>query len=110
MKDVRTSAVLTPAAAIVSALATLICCLPWGIGAALGAVGLSVFFVKFEMWFLVLAVALLFLGLFQILRKGQSCRRRSRIEIVLLSIAAAVVIAVVFFPQWVAGVLVGHLP
>jgi hypothetical protein len=44
MKGTWASAVLTPTAAIVSALATLACCLPWGIGAALGAVGLSVFF------------------------------------------------------------------
>jgi hypothetical protein len=34
MKDIRASAALTPAAAVVSALATLVCCLPLGIGAA----------------------------------------------------------------------------
>jgi hypothetical protein len=110
MKNIRTSAALTPAAAILSALSTLTCCLPWGIGAALGALGLSVFFARFHIWFLILSVALLFLGLFQMLRKRRSCQRNSRTEIVLLSVAALVVIAIVLFPEWVAGLLVGHLP
>ena len=110
MKGIRTFAVLTPTAAVASALATLTRCLPWGIGAALGALGLSVFFAKFQVWFLALSVLLLFLGLFQVLRTGASCTKRSRVEITLLSIAAAIVLAVVLFPQWVAGLLVGHLP
>lgn len=110
MKGIRTSAAVTPTAATLAALATLTCCLPWGIGAALGALGLSVFFAQFQVWFLILAVVLLFLGLFQVLRTGQNCRRRSRTEITLLGIAAIVVIAVVLFPQLVAGILVGHLP
>lgn len=110
MKLPRASAVLTPSAAILSAMATLACCLPWGIGAALGALGLSVFFVRFQIWFIVLSVLLLLFGLFQVLRKGPNCRRRSRVEITLLGIAAVVVIGVVLFPQWVAGLLVGHLP
>lgn len=109
MKDLRASAALTPAAAIVSALATLACCLPLGIGAALGALGLSVVFARFQVWFLILAVALLIFGLVEILRKGPHCRRRSRTEIALWSIAAVVVIGVVLFPQLVAG-LMGHLP
>lgn len=110
MRGIRTSTALTPAAAIVSALATFTCCLPWGIGAALGTLGLSVVLARFQVWFLALSVALLLFGLFQILRKRSGCERRSRSEIVLLSIAAVVVIAIVLFPQWVAGLLVGHLP
>jgi predicted branched-subunit amino acid permease len=110
VKNIRVSATLTPAVAIASASATLWCCLPWGIGAALGAaLGLSVFFGRFQVWFLILSVALLLLGLFQVLRR-RSCQRRSRTEVALLSIAAAVVVAIVLFPQWVAGLLVGHLP
>jgi hypothetical protein len=110
MKGIRTSAVLTPTAAVVSALATLTCCLPWGIGAALGALGLSVFFARFQVWFLALSVLFLLLGLFRLLRKGASCTKRSRVEITLLSVAAAIVLAVVLFPQWVAGLLEGRLP
>lgn len=110
MKTTRASVVLTPAAAIVSALATLACCLPWGIGAALGTLGLSVLFVRFQVWFLILSILLLFFGLFQALRKAPSCRRRSPIEITLVAVASVVVLGVVLFPQWVAGLLVGHLP
>ena len=110
MKAIRSSAVLTPTAAVVSALATLACCLPWGIGAALGAVGLSVVFARFQVWFLALSILLLLFGFFQVLRKGPSCTKRSGVEIAFLSIAAVVVLAVVFFPQWLAGLLVGRLP
>jgi hypothetical protein len=46
----------------------------------------------------------------QVLRKGPSCRRPRRTEIALLSIAAVIVTAIVLFPQWVAGLLVGHRP
>lgn len=110
MKETRVSAMLTPAAAIVSALATLTCCLPWGIGAALGALGLSPLFARFQIWFLLLSILLFVFGIFQVLRRGPNCRRRSRVEITLLGIAAVVIIAIVLFPQWVAGVLVGHMP
>jgi hypothetical protein len=109
MKSIRASATFAPAAAIVGALSTLACCLPWGIGAALGTLGLSVFFAKFQMWFLVLSLVLLCLGLFQVMRTGRSCsRRRSRAEIALLSISAAIVISIILFPEWVAGLFVGH--
>jgi hypothetical protein len=109
MKGIRTSEVLSPAASILSALGMLTCCLPWGIGAAFGSLGLSAFFARFQIWFLILSVAFLFFGLFQLLRRS-SCGRMSRIGIVLWSVAAVVVMAVVLFPQWVAGVMVGHLP
>ena len=100
-------ALTTAAAGVTTALS---CCLPWGIGAALGALGLSVFFARFQILFMILSVLLLFFGLFRVLRKGPNCRRRSRVEITLLTIAAIVVTAVVLFPQWVASLLVGHLP
>jgi hypothetical protein len=108
MKGVRAAATLTPVAAVMSALAALACCLPWGLAAAMGALGLSTFFTRFQAEFLVLAVVLLAVGLVQILRRGRSCRRRSRIEIALWAIAAAIVLAIVLFPQWVASLLVCH--
>lgn len=110
MRSIRASATVAPAAAIVSALSTIACCLPWGIGAAIGTLGLSVFFARFQLWFIVLSVVLLCLGLFQVMRTGRTCsRQRSRVEIALLSIAGGIVIAVIFFPEWVAGLFVGHL-
>ena len=110
MKGARTFSVLTPAAAMASALATLSCCLPWGIGASFGALGLSVFFARFQVWFMLLSVVLLLFGFFQVLRSGANCRRRSRAEITLLTIATVVVATVLFFPQWVAGLFVGQFP
>ena len=110
MRSIRASATFVPAAAIVSALSTLACCLPWGIGAALGTLGLSIIFARFQLWFIVLSIVLLCLGLFQVMRTGRSCsRRRSRAEIALLSIAAGIVIAIILFPEWVAGLFVGRL-
>lgn len=109
MKGIRASTALTPAAAIVSALTMLACCLPWGIGAALGALGLSVVFATYQVWFLFLSVALLLLGLFQVLRKRAGCQRRSRVEMAWLTVAAIVVALIVLFPQWVAALFVGRL-
>lgn len=106
MKGVRATSALTPVAAVMSASAAMACCLPWGVAAALGALGLSAFFTRFQADFLVLALVLLAVGLIQILRRGRSCRRRSRIEIALWTIAAMIVLAIVLFPQWVASLLV----
>ncbi len=109
MKDVRASTAFAPGVAVISALTTLACCLPWGIGAALGTLGLGVLFARFRIGFIVLSVLLLGVGLMQILRLGRSCRRYSRVQIVFWGIAAAVVLGIVLFPQWVASLLAIHL-
>ena len=110
MKGLRAISTIAPVAAVMSALATLACCLPWGVGAALGALGLSVFLARFQLEFIVLAVVLLGVGLAQMLRLRRSCRHSSRVEIALWWFAAAVVLAVVLFPQWVAALLAAHHP
>lgn len=110
MRSVRPSAALAPAAGVVSALTTLACCLPWGIGAALGTLGLSVFFARFRTTFVVLSIVLLGVGLFQLLRAGRRCGRRSWFGIVSMSIAAVAVLAIILFPEWVASLISGHLP
>ncbi|HKR27093.1 MAG TPA: hypothetical protein VJS11_06545 [Acidobacteriaceae bacterium] len=102
----RTNA-LTPLLAILSALAALACCLPLALGAALGALGLGAFFTRFQVEFIILSVVFLGVGVFQMLCRGRICRRRSRVELALWLIAAVVVIAVVLFPQWIAGLLAG---
>ena len=110
MKGVRALTTIAPLAAVLSALATLACCLPWGIGAALGALGLSVVLARFQIEFIALSVILLGLGLFQMLRLRRSCRRSSRGEIALWWIATTVVLVVVLFPEWVADLLATHHP
>lgn len=107
---VRTSSVLASVAAALTALATLACCLPWGVGAAFGALGLSVVFARFQVWLLALSMLLLGFGIFQFVRQSTVCRTHNRAEIALIGIAALVVMAVVLFPQWVAGLLIGRLP
>ena len=110
MKGVRAIPTLTPVAAAMSAMTALACCLPWGIGAALSALGLSVFFARFQVEFIVLSVVLLGVGLIQILRRRRRCERRGGAEIALWIVAAAVVFAVVLFPERVAGILAGRHP
>jgi hypothetical protein len=105
MRAGRAATALTPVAAVLSALTALACCLPWGIGAALGTLGLSVLFARFQTEFILLSVLLLGIGLFQIVRLRRICRRSSRSEMVIWGIGAAVVLAIVLFPEWVAGLL-----
>lgn len=107
MKPGRTAIMLAPMGAAASAMTALACCLPWGIGAALGALGLSVFFARYQMEFIALAIVLLAVGLIQMLRVRRSCRRQSRTQMALWVIGVAVVIAVLLFPEWVAGILAG---
>lgn len=107
MRKIAAARAAAPAAAVLSALAALVCCLPLGIGAALGALGLGVFFTRFQAGFIVLSILFLAVGLVQVARRGRSCRRTSRVEIALWGIAAGVVAAVLLFPQWVASLLAG---
>ncbi|MFZ3364208.1 MAG: hypothetical protein WA153_12250 [Candidatus Acidiferrales bacterium] len=56
-------------------------------------------------WFLGLSVVLLGVGFFQVYR-GVKCRaRQSRIALVVLGVAAALVVSLLFFPQVLAGLL-----
>ena len=106
--SVRISEKMTPVAAIVSALGTLACCLPFGIAGAAGALGLSVALVWLRPWLIGLAVILLGVSGFQMYR-GRSCQRRSRLSLVLLGLSAVIVFAVMIFPQRVAE-LIAALP
>lgn len=110
MKAARAVTTIAPVAAALSALATLACCLPWGIGAAMGALGLSVVVGRFQVELIALSVVLLGVGIVQIVRLRRSCRRNGRVEIALWCIGAAIVLAVVLFPEWVAVLFASRLP
>jgi len=91
------------AGAILSALLTLGCCLPLPFIGALGAAGASVFLAAARPWLLVLSIALLGAGAFQVVR-GVKCRvHQKTAPLVLLGIAVVVVIVTAFFPQLLAG-------
>ncbi|MDQ2947403.1 MAG: hypothetical protein M3Y27_15960 [Acidobacteriota bacterium] len=96
---------LTPVAAVASALATLACCLPLGIAGAVGALGLSVALASLRPWLIGCAVILLGVSIFQIYRGQKSCRRSSPLSLVVFGLSAAIVLAVMVFPQQVAELL-----
>ena len=96
-------------AAILSSVATMACCVPFGFAAAIGAAGASAFLLRFRPWFLVLSVALIGVGFWQ-QRRAKQCAVKGRlIGKLLLWTAVAVVLAVLLFPQQIAGFLADHL-
>jgi hypothetical protein len=96
---------VAPVAAAVSALATLACCLPLGIAGAVGALGLGLVLASLRPWFLAFAGIFLGIGLLQLYRGQKSCRRRSSLSLILFVMCAAVVLAVVLFPQRLAELM-----
>lgn len=96
-------------AAILSSLATMVCCVPLGFAAAVRAAGASAFLLRFRPWFLLLSVALIGLGFWQ-QRRAKQCAVKGRlIGQILLWTAVVVVLAMILFPQQIAGFLADHL-
>ena len=96
-------------AAIVSSLATMACCVPLGFAAAIGAAGASAFLLKFRPWFLLLSVALIGVGFWQ-QRRAKQCAVKGRVlGQMLLWTAVAIILAMIVFPQQIAGFLADHL-
>lgn len=99
----------TSLGAIVSSLASLSCCLPLGFAAALGAGTASAFLATLRPWLLGLSVVLLGWGFWQ-QRGAKQCAMRGRIvSNVLLWSAVIVVMAMILFPQQIAGFIADHL-
>jgi hypothetical protein len=105
MSQLRITERLAPLAAVASALATLACCLPLGIAGAIGALGLSVALASLRPWLLGCAVILLGVSFVQIYRGQKSCRRNSRLSLIVFGLSAAIVLAVMVFPQRIAELL-----
>jgi fucose 4-O-acetylase-like acetyltransferase len=95
--------------AMVSSLATMLCCLPLVFAGAIGAAGASAFLLKFRPWFLVLSVVLLGVGFWQ-QRRARQCAVKGRIlGQVLLWTAVVVVVGMILFPQQIAGFIADRL-
>ena len=93
-------------AAIVSSLATIACCVPLGFAAAIGAAGVLL---RFRPWFLVLSIALIGVGFWQ-QRRAKQCAVKGRVlGQMLLWTAVAIILAMIVFPQQIAGFLADHL-
>ena len=97
----------TPMAAVLAALSTLACCLPFGFLGAFGLAGLSVWAQEYRYWFIGSAAVLLAAGFVQLYRGRKQCKKRSPMSIALFWVAVAIVFLIVLFPQIVASVLAG---
>lgn len=95
--------------AILSSLATMVCCLPLAFAGAIGAAGAGAFLLKFRPWFLVLSVVLLGIGFWQ-QRRARQCAVKGRVlGRVLLWAAVVVVVGMTLFPQQIAGFIADRL-
>lgn len=96
-------------AAIVSAIATIGCCLPMGFAVALGVGTASAFFSRLRPW--LLAISILFIGFgFWQQRRARQCSVRGRlIGMAMLWAAVVVVVAMILFPQQIAGLIADKL-
>jgi len=103
-KSVRQRSVISASlGAILSSLATMGCCLPLGFAAAMGTAGASIFFQTLRPWLLGLSIALLGVGFWQQRGAKQCAAKRSYLSAILLWSSLALVIAMILFPQEIAG-------
>jgi predicted phage tail protein len=94
--------------AIISSLATMACCLPLGFAGALGAAGASAFLQRFRPWLLGLSIVLLGVGFWQQRRAKLCAVKRNYTSAVLLWTAVVLVVAMIVFPQEIAGFIADH--
>jgi hypothetical protein len=88
------------------ALGAIACCLPIGFVGAAGLVSLAAMLASAQTWLLAGAGVLLAIGAAQALRGQRSCRTRGRrFSLLLLGLSAAVVVGILAFPQYTAGVI-----
>jgi hypothetical protein len=101
----QATGIAASAAAILSSVATISCCLPVGFAAALGAGAASALFTTLRPWLLGLSVALLVLGFWQQQRAKQCSIWGRTAGNVLLWAAVVVVLGMIVFPQEIAAIL-----
>lgn len=97
----------TPFVAVIAALSTLACCLPFGFLGAAGLAGAGVWLQSGRPWLLASAGILVVLGFIQLYVRRQQCRKRSSLSIALFWVAAAIVLLVILFPQTIASLIAG---
>lgn len=100
---------VTPIAAVTSALATLLCCLPIAFATAAATASVAAVVSELRPWILGASVVLVAIGFVQVYRR-KSCERRNPATLAILWISAAVVVIVILFPQAIAGMIADVLP
>ncbi len=89
--------------AILSSIATITCCLPFGFAMAVGVGAASAFFTVLRPWLLGVSIGLIALGFWQQRRATQCSLRSRRIGLVLLWGSVVVVLGMILFPQEIAA-------
>jgi hypothetical protein len=101
---------VTPIAAALTSLATLVCCLPLGFAAAAATAGLSMVVATYQRWFLGASAVLLLTGMVQLWQMQRTCTRRPYSSFAVFTVSAVIVLLVVLFPQVVAGIVADWWP
>jgi cytochrome bd-type quinol oxidase subunit 2 len=101
---------VAPVAAAVSALATLVCCLPVSIAAAAATGSLGAIVSRYRWWFLGASALLLVIGIVQVTRAQRACDTRTPGSMAILAVSGTIVLLVALFPQVVAGLIADWLP
>ena len=101
---------IAPVAAAVTGLGTLVCCIPMGFATAALAASLSAAVAPYQSWLLGASVVLLGVGLLQLRQRQRACARRPYSSLIVFGVSAAIVLMVVLFPQFVAGIVADWLP
>jgi hypothetical protein len=106
----KNSETATPVAAAVTALSTMLCCLPGSLAAAAATTSVGLFVIDYQPWFLGASVVLLVIGGLQLRRARRACSTSSKASAVVLGVSAAIVVMSVLFPQLLAGFFADLLP
>jgi hypothetical protein len=101
---------VAPVAAALSALATLLCCLPVGIAAAAATASLGAIVSVYRSWFLGASALFLVTGIVQVIRARRTCAPRTHGSLVILAVSGTIVLLVALFPQVMAGLIADWLP
>jgi hypothetical protein len=101
----KNSEQVTPVAAAVTALSTLLCCVPTSFAAAIATTSLGVFVADHQGWFLAASVVLIAIGAVQLRRATACSTGPKRTSAIMLALSTVIVITVIFFPQVLAGLM-----
>jgi hypothetical protein len=97
----------TPVAAVIAALTSLACCLPFSFVGAIGFLGASARLQTIRPWLLGSSAVLLIVGFAQLYLRRSQCHRRSDLSVSMFWIATAIVLLLILFPQIIASLVAG---
>lgn len=106
MAEGNAKPVVSSLAALAGVVAAGSCCLPLGtVMASAGLAGASGFLGSLRPWLMGSSLAILGFGFWQTYRRGSCSRSRGAWSTVLLWMSLAIVLAMLLFPQTIAGLL-----